>query len=57
MANNKPAKKQFLSFLIETDLLARIDDYRFDNRFPTRVGAIKFLLAWALDQNPEPPRQ
>jgi len=42
------SKKQFLSFLVEPELLSLLDDFRFENRFPTRVSAIKFLLTWAL---------
>ncbi len=49
--------KQYLSFLVELGLLERIDDYRFNNRFPNRAAAIKWLLDWALQQNPEPPEQ
>jgi hypothetical protein len=36
-----------LTFFIDIDLLDRIDDFRFDNRFPTRAGAIRWLLEWA----------
>ncbi len=43
-----------LNFLIEPDLLRRIDDFRFKNRFPSRAAAIKWLLEWALKQNPKP---
>ena len=44
--------KQMLTFLIEMELLHRIDDFRYDNRFPTRAGAIRWLLAWALGRSP-----
>ncbi len=42
-------KKPFLSFVIDEELLKRIDDYRYKNRFPTRAAAIKRLLEIALD--------
>lgn len=36
------------------ELLAQIDEYRFEKRFRSRVGAMKYLLNWALEQSPEP---
>lgn len=44
--------KALLNFLVETDLLKRIDDFRFKNRFESRAAAIKWLLDWALNQKP-----
>jgi hypothetical protein len=44
--------KPFLSFVVDTDLLKHLDDFRFTNRFNSRAAAIKWLLAWALDQKP-----
>ena len=49
--------KPLLNFVIEPDLLKRIDDWRFKHRFATRAAAIKWLLAWALDQKPAPPKE
>lgn len=49
MATNKP----FLSFVIDEDLLRKIDDFRFENHFPSRAAAIKWLLEYALKQNPK----
>ena len=49
MASQKP----FLSFVIEEELLKTIDDFQFENRFKTRAAAIKWLLRWALSQNPK----
>lgn len=46
---------KILNFVIDPDLLKAIDDFRFSNRFPTRAAAIKWLLAWALKQNPSVP--
>jgi hypothetical protein len=45
-----------LTFFIDVDLLDRIDDFRFANRFPTRAGAIRWLLEWALKKAPAPER-
>lgn len=44
-----PRKTPLLTFLIEPELLTRIDDFRFANRFGTRAAAIKWLLSAALD--------
>jgi hypothetical protein len=49
-----PADKTFLHFLIDPELLKRVDDFRFKNRFDSRAAAIKWLLEWALDQKPKP---
>jgi len=48
--------RQMLTFFIDTELLDRIDDFRFDNRFPTRAGAIRWLLEWALKRAPAAAR-
>jgi hypothetical protein len=48
------SEKPLLNFVIEPDLLKRIDDFRFKQRFQTRAAAIKWLLDWALSQNPVP---
>lgn len=42
------SKKPFLSFVIDEDLLKKIDDYRFRNRFESRAAAVKHLLELAL---------
>jgi hypothetical protein len=44
----------FLSLVIDLDLLRRIDDWSYKQRFPTREAAIKWLLEWALSQKPAP---
>ncbi len=49
-----PSDKPFLSFVIEQDLLDKIDNYRFNHRFPSRSSAIRFLVEYALKENPAP---
>lgn len=49
-----PSEKPFLHFVLDPELLAKIDDFRFQNRFQSRAAAIKWLLEWALEQNPQP---
>ncbi|MFL6354088.1 MAG: hypothetical protein ACJ74Z_19860 [Bryobacteraceae bacterium] len=48
-------KKLVLNFVIDHELLERIDEYRFRNKFPARAGAVKHLIetALALDEQPQ----
>jgi hypothetical protein len=46
------SEKPLLNFVIDPDLLKRIDDFRYKQRFPTRAAAIKWLLDFALNQKP-----
>ncbi len=50
-------EKPYLSFIVEPEFLEQLDDFRFQHRFPSRAAAIKWLLEWALKQNPKPPKQ
>ena len=47
-----PKEKQPVHMLFEPELLKRIDDFRFKNRFESRTESIKWLLDWALNQKP-----
>ena len=38
--------KRYLNFLVDPALLKRLDDFRYQRRFPTRAAAIKWLLKW-----------
>ena len=49
--------KPYLNFIAESELVKRLDDFRFKHRFPSRAAAIKWLLDWALKQKPVPPEQ
>ncbi len=40
-----------IHMVIPKDLLERIDDYRFENRFESRSEAMRFLMDWALKSN------
>lgn len=51
-----PEEKQPVHILFEKPLLKRVDDFRFKYRFESRTDAIKWLLAWALDQKPAPEK-
>ena len=52
-----PSNKPFLSFVAESDLIRRIDDWRFRRRFPSRAKAIRWLLRWALHKDPDPEQE
>lgn len=36
---------------LDEELLERIDDFRFENRFEDRTRAIRWLLKWALNHS------
>ena len=43
-----------VNFVIDAALLKRVDEYQHKMRFPSRATAIKFMISWALGQNPKP---
>ena len=47
-------EKPILNFTIEVALLKQLDDFRFKHRFASRAAAVKWLLAYAIKQNPNP---
>lgn len=49
--------KPILNFSIDPALLQRIENYWHRHQFPTRAAAVKWLLDWALKQNPNPAAQ
>lgn len=49
-----PSDKPLLHMVIEPELIARLDDFRFTHRFASRAAAIKWLLRYALKQSPTP---
>jgi len=46
--------KPIVNFSIDPADLKRIENFRHRHQFPTRAAAIKWLLDWALKQNPSP---
>lgn len=46
--------KSILNFVATKEFIEKIDDYRFKHRFKTRAEAIRFLIEWALKNNPKP---
>lgn len=50
-----PTQKPGVTMIFDPQLLQDVEDFRFENRFPTRSAAITWLLRWALEQKPLPP--
>jgi metal-responsive CopG/Arc/MetJ family transcriptional regulator len=46
-----PTEKPKIIFVADDDLLERLDDYRYENRIPSRSEAIRKLLNEALEKN------
>jgi len=49
----RPAQEKVL-LRLDKDLFKKIEDFRFNNRFDSRIEAIRWLLEFALKQNPKP---
>lgn len=49
----KSSKTQVL-LRLEKDLFKKVEDFRFNNRFESRTEALRWLLEFALKQNPKP---
>lgn len=56
MAKKRVPPSQFLHLRLKNELVERIDDFRFNHRFETRTEAIRWLLEFALNQNPKPKK-
>ncbi len=52
-----PTTKPIITLAMDHDLLKRVEDFRFTHRFSSRSAALKWLLVWALDQNPTLPKK
>ena len=39
-----PTKQNILNFAVDSDLMKRLDDFRFDNRIETKSEAIRLLV-------------
>ena len=45
-----PTEKPRYTIIVDHDLLKQIDDFRFENRFPSRSAATQELIRRGLDQ-------
>jgi len=52
-----PSKKPKMLFVIEQDLIDRIDDFRFDNRVNSRSSAIRQLIEEGLAKYEKPDKK
>ena len=50
-----PSDKPKLLLVIEKELLEKVDDYRFDNRIPSRAEAVRELLRKGLEAETQKP--
>jgi hypothetical protein len=50
-------QQKYVNVLFPTAQLKKIDDFRFKQRFQSRTEAIRWLLEWALKQNPKVERE
>jgi hypothetical protein len=49
--------KQMIHMRLDGDLLKRLEDFRFANRFQTRTEAVRWLIEAALDKKLAPKRK
>ena len=46
------SEKPYLNFVVDENLLKRVDDFRYKHRFRRRAAAVKWHLYWALKRKP-----
>ncbi len=44
---------RLINSVMSEDLIKRVDDFRFGNRFNSRAEAMRFLMEWSLDKGAE----
>ena len=52
-----PSDKPLLHIVMDQALIDRIDDFRYENRFPSRAAAVKWLIERSLDRGERPDRK
>ena len=52
-----PSKKPMTAFILEDELLQRIEKFRFDNRITTRSEAIRRLIEEGLKKSETAPKR
>jgi hypothetical protein len=48
-----PGQYPVLTFLVDPEVLERLDRFQVTHGLPSRAAAVKWLLRWALDHAPE----
>jgi len=54
MKTEKPG--HLVTLRMTDEQLKRLDDFRFEHRFFNRSETVRWLLDWALQHNPKPPK-
>lgn len=49
------SEKPLVHFVVDEELLKRVDEYRYKKRFPSRAAAMKWLMEWALKNDAPAP--
>src|SRR5215204_1192708 len=49
--------RPLVNLLMDPEEIDQIDEFRYDNRFPSRAAAIKYLIFTRLEQQPTPTRE
>ena len=52
-----PTKQPVVTMIFPEDLLKRVEDYRYENRIPSRTEAIRRLLEEALKKYEKQPKK
>ena len=50
-------EKQYVNVLFEEQMLKKIDEFRWKHRLASRTETIRWLIGFALKQNPKPPAE
>ncbi len=45
--------EKMLHILLPVEMIKKLDNFRFDQRFESRAAAVRYLLDYALEQNPQ----
>ena len=52
-----PTEKPRYTIIVDNDLLKQIDDFRFENRFPSRSAATLELIRLGIEQLRRDPKE
>jgi len=52
-----PTEKPRIILALDNDLLERIDDYRYENRIPSRSEAVRLLIEEGLKKKTPAPKK
>jgi len=52
-----PTEKPKMLFVADEKLIQEIEDFRYENRIPSRSQAIRILIQAGLEAKPKPPKK